>query len=86
MTFEEFAQITEEELALLPDYVHEELNGGVVVDDKAKLHPGRLADDRSVRNVRVSPKRTPKRSPLKKKASASAKSIPSTSCARAHAL
>ena len=45
MTFEEFAQVTEEELALLPDYVHEELNGGVLVDPDPYLHPGRMADD-----------------------------------------
>ena len=45
MTFEEFAKTAEEELALLPDYVHEELNGGVLVDENPYLHPGRVADD-----------------------------------------
>lgn len=45
MTFEEFVQITEEELALLPDYVHDELNGGVLADPNVYLHPGRVADD-----------------------------------------
>lgn len=45
MTFDEFTEIVEEELALLPDYVHEELNGGVLTDPGAYLHPGRVADD-----------------------------------------
>ena len=45
MTFDEFTQIAEEELALLPDYVHEELNGGVLTDPGEYLHPGRVADD-----------------------------------------
>ena len=45
MTFDEFTGIVEEELALLPDYVHEELNGGVLTDPSAYLHPGRVADD-----------------------------------------
>ena len=45
MTFDEFSAIAEEELALLPDYVHEELNGGVLADRGAYLHPGRVADD-----------------------------------------
>ena len=45
MTFDEFTDITEEELALLPEYVHEELNGGVLTDPEALLHPGRVADD-----------------------------------------
>ena len=45
MTFDEFSEIAEEELALLPEYVHEELNGGVLTDRNALLHPGRLADD-----------------------------------------
>ena len=45
MTFDEFSAIAEEELALLPDYVHEELNGGVLTDRNAYLHPGRIEDD-----------------------------------------
>ena len=45
MTFDRFSEIAEEELALLPDYVHEELNGGVLTDPAAYPHPGRLADD-----------------------------------------
>ena len=45
MTFDEFADIVEEEIALLPEYVHDELNGGVLVDQNAMLHPGRVADD-----------------------------------------
>ena len=42
---ERFSEIVEEELKLLPDYVFEELNGGVIVDEKVNLHPDRLADD-----------------------------------------
>ena len=45
MTFDEFTEIVEEELELLPDYVHEELNGGVLTDQREYLHPGRVADD-----------------------------------------
>ena len=45
MTFDEFTKIAEEELALLPDYVHEELNGGVLTDPGVYLHPKRLAND-----------------------------------------
>lgn len=45
MTFDEFADIAQEEIALLPDYVMDELTGGVLVDENAKLHPGRVADD-----------------------------------------
>ena len=45
MTFEDFVRILNEEVALLPDYVYEELNGGVLADPSAYLHPARLADD-----------------------------------------
>ena len=45
MTFDRFTEIAEEELALLPEYVHEELNGGVLTDPGMYLHPGRVADD-----------------------------------------
>jgi len=45
MTFDMFTEIAEEELALLPEYVHEELNGGVLTDPGTYLHPGRVADD-----------------------------------------
>lgn len=45
MTIERFTEIAEEELALLPDYVHEELNGGVIVDPAVYPHPARLAED-----------------------------------------
>lgn len=45
MSFDEFVQVTEEEMALLPDYVHDELNGGVLADPNVYLHPGRVADD-----------------------------------------
>lgn len=45
MTLDRFTEIAEEELAMLPDYVHEELNGGVIVDPKVYPHPRRLAED-----------------------------------------
>ena len=45
MTFDEFADIVDEEMNLLPDYCYDELNGGVVVDEAAYLHPARRADD-----------------------------------------
>lgn len=45
LTIERFTEIAEEELALLPDYVHEELNGGVIIDPKVYPHPARMAED-----------------------------------------
>ena len=45
MDFDEFSTIAQEETALLPDYVFEELTGGVLTDPCVKLHPGRVADD-----------------------------------------
>ena len=45
MTFDEFEQTVREEMELLPDYVSRELNGGVLVDAGAYLHPARMADD-----------------------------------------
>ena len=45
MDFDRFSDMVGEELALLPEYVHEELNGGVLTDRSAYLHPGRMADD-----------------------------------------
>lgn len=45
MTFDRFEEIAREETALLPDYVFDELTGGVLVDPSTYLHPGRLADD-----------------------------------------
>ncbi len=45
MDFDTFSNIVEEELALLPEYVHEELNGGVLTDRSVYLHPGRVTDD-----------------------------------------
>ena len=41
----DFAKIVMEEVDILPEYVHNELNGGVLVDSSAYLHPGRVADD-----------------------------------------
>ena len=43
--FDRFTEIVEDEIKLLPSYVFEDLNGGVIVDEKAYLHPKRLADD-----------------------------------------
>lgn len=45
MSFDEFADIVDEEMNLVPDYVYDELNGNVVVDERPLLHPDRLADD-----------------------------------------
>ncbi len=45
MTFDEFADIVDDEMNLLPDYCYDELNGGVVVDEAEYLHPARRADD-----------------------------------------
>ena len=43
--YDTFADLVEEEMNLLPDYVYEELNGGVLVDAKTYLHPARVSDD-----------------------------------------
>lgn len=45
ISYERFSEILDEEMELLPEYVFEELNGGVLVDKKANLHPERVADD-----------------------------------------
>ena len=45
VTFDDFASIVMEEVNILPEYVHDELNGGVLVDSSVYLHPGRVADD-----------------------------------------
>lgn len=45
MDLEQFDAIVEEEMKLLPDYVYEELNGGVLVDQAVYPHPSRLAED-----------------------------------------
>ena len=45
MNYDEFARIAGEEMDLLPSYVLEDLNGGVLTDPNALLHPGRVADD-----------------------------------------
>ena len=45
VTFERFTEIAEEELVLLPDYVHKDLNGGVITDEKEYLHPAAVDDD-----------------------------------------
>ena len=45
ISFEDFARIVFEEVDLLPEYVNEGLNGGVVVDSSVYLHPGRVVDD-----------------------------------------
>ena len=43
--FDTFADFVEEEMNLLPDYVYDELNGGVLVDVNAYPHPARVSDD-----------------------------------------
>ena len=45
VTYDEFEELVKEELSLLPDYVHQDLNGGVLIDPAAYLHPARVADD-----------------------------------------
>ena len=45
ITYDEFEQMVKEELSLLPDYVREDLSGGVLIDPTAYLHPARAADD-----------------------------------------
>lgn len=45
LTFEDFAKIVKEEVELLPEYVHEKLDGGVLADSSVYLHPKRVADD-----------------------------------------
>ena len=45
MSFDDFADIVDDEMNLLPDYCYDELNGGVVVDEAAYPHPARQADD-----------------------------------------
>ena len=45
MTVEDFSAIVEEEIALLPEYVFEELNGGVLVDERALQHPESQRND-----------------------------------------
>ena len=43
--FDDFARIVMEEVDILPEYVHDRLNGGVLVDSSVYLHPGRVSDD-----------------------------------------
>ena len=43
--YNKFKKIVEEEMELLPKYVFDGLNGGVVVEMEAYPHPARLADD-----------------------------------------
>ena len=45
MSFDEFEQAVKEEIDILPEYVKDELTGGVLVDESVYLHPKRLADD-----------------------------------------
>ena len=45
VNLEDFARIVMEEVDILPEYVHDGLNGGVLVDSSVYLHPGRVADD-----------------------------------------
>ena len=45
ITFDRFCEIAEEEAQLLPEYVYDNLEGGVLVDPTAYLHPKRVEDD-----------------------------------------
>ena len=45
ISYDEFEQMVREEMRELPDYVRKDLNGGVLVDPSAYLHPRRVADD-----------------------------------------
>ena len=45
ISYDEFEEIAREEVKLLPEYVFEDLTGGVLVDPSACLHPKRLAED-----------------------------------------
>lgn len=45
ITYDEFELMVREEMELLPDYVGGDLNGGVLIDPAAYLHPARVADD-----------------------------------------
>ena len=45
LSFEAFSGIVNEEVNILPSYVHDKLDGGVLTDSNAYLHPGRVADD-----------------------------------------
>ena len=45
ISYDEFEELVKEELSLLPDYVHQDLNGGVLIDPAAYLHPARVKDD-----------------------------------------
>ena len=45
MTLDEFTAAVEEEIELLPPYVFDGLNGGVLIDEGRCLHPGRISDD-----------------------------------------
>ncbi len=45
ISIDEFEEMVKEEMDELPDYVHEDLNGGVLIDPAVYLHPGRVADD-----------------------------------------
>ena len=45
VNLEDFARIVMEEVDILPEYVHDGLNCGVLVDSIVYLHPGRVTDD-----------------------------------------
>lgn len=45
LTYDEFGEVLEEEVGLLPDYVMDELSGGVILEEREYPHPDRLADD-----------------------------------------
>ena len=43
LTFDDFARIVSEEVNLLPSYVHEKLDGGVLADSDVYLYPNRAS-------------------------------------------
>lgn len=43
--YERFREIVSEEMDLLPQYVFDELSGGVLVEERRKLSPDSVADD-----------------------------------------
>lgn len=45
VSYERFREIVSEEMDLLPPYVFDELSGGVLVEERARLSPDSVADD-----------------------------------------
>ena len=45
VSYPRFRELVAEEMDLLPDYVFDELSGGVLVEDRRRLSPDSVADD-----------------------------------------